>query len=46
MDNLKEMLEQEAIEEYLAEEFNPDLFYRALSNALEQLEHFEDAEAA
>jgi hypothetical protein len=46
MDNLREMLEQEALEEYLEEEFNPDLFYRALSNALAQLEQFDSAEAA
>jgi len=46
MDNLREMLEQEALEEYLEEEFNPELFYKALSNALAQLDHFERAEAA
>ena len=46
MDNLRDMLEQEALEEYLQEEFNPDLFYTALSNALAQLEQFEKAEAA
>ncbi len=46
MDNLRDMLEQEALEEFLQEEFNPELFYKALSNALAQLDQFEGAEAA
>ena len=46
MDNLRESLEQDALEEFLAEEFNPELFYKALSNALRQLEHIEAEEAA
>ena len=46
MDDLHDSLEQEAIEQYLAEEFDPELFYRALSNALVQLKSFEGAEAA
>ena len=46
MDNLRDMLEQEALEEYLQEEFNPELFYKALSNALAQLDHYEGVEAA
>lgn len=46
MDDLQNGKEQEALEEFLAEEFNPELFYKALSNALEQLEHIDAAEAA
>lgn len=46
MDNLRESLEQDALEEFLAEEFNPELFYKALRNALRQLEHLEAEEAA
>ena len=46
MDDLQNGIEQESLEEFLAEEFNPDLFYRALSNALQQLEHIDAAEAA
>jgi hypothetical protein len=45
MDDLLESMEREALEEMLEEEFNPDVFYRALSNALAQLEHY-SAEAA
>ncbi len=45
MSDLREELELEALEEILEEEFNPELFYKALSNALEQLEHY-SAEAA
>ena len=37
---------QEQIEQLLEEEFNPELFYRALTNALAQLENFNDEEAA
>lgn len=45
MSDLREELELEALEEMLEEEFNPELFYKALSNALEQLEQY-SAEAA
>ena len=45
MSNLREELELDVLEEMLEEEFNPELFYKALTNALEQLEHF-SAEAA
>lgn len=40
MDNLRDTMEQETLEELLEEEFNPELFYTALSNALDQLEHY------
>lgn len=46
MDNLRESMELEALEEILEEEFNPELFYKALSNALAQLENYNSAEAA
>ena len=50
MDNLTNDLqadaELEALENFLEEEFNPDLFYTALSNALDQLESLQRAEAA
>ena len=46
MDDLRESMELDALEEYLAEEFNPELFYKALSNALQQLEQLDAAEAA
>ena len=46
MDDLQNGMEQAALEEFLAEEFNPELFYKALSNALQQLEHIDAAEAA
>ena len=46
MNDLREELELEALEEMLEEEFNPDLFYKALTNALSQLEHYNAAEAA
>lgn len=46
MDDLHDSLEQEAIEQFLEEEFDPELFYKALTNALAQLKNFEDAEAA
>ena len=45
MEDLRESLEQETLEEYLEEEFNPELFYKALTNALAQLKTY-DAEAA
>ena len=45
MDDLSEQLELEAIEELLEEEFDPELFYKALSRALVQLEQA-SAEAA
>lgn len=45
MEHLRESFEQEVLEEYLEEEFNPELFYKALTNALAQLEHY-SAEAA
>ena len=45
MSDLREDMELEDLEELLEEEFNPELFYKALSNALEQLEHL-GAEAA
>ena len=45
MDNLRDTIEQEMLEELLEEEFNPELFYTALNNALAQLEHY-SAEAA
>jgi len=41
MNDLQTELDLDEIEEMLEEEFNPELFYRALSNALEQLEHLE-----
>ena len=46
MSDLREQFEQEDLEELLNEEFNPDLFYKALHNALQQLESLEDVEAA
>lgn len=46
MDDLIDSWEREALEEMLEEEFNPDVFYKALSNALAQLEHHSAAEAA
>ena len=46
MSNLREQFEQEDLEELLQEEFNPDLFYKALHNALQQLESLEEVEAA
>ncbi len=39
-------VEQEDIEELLEEEFNPELFLRALKNALAQLENFDEDAAA
>ncbi|MEM7078963.1 MAG: hypothetical protein AAF513_10070 [Pseudomonadota bacterium] len=39
-------LQREEIEEILAEEFNPELFYKALRNALSQLDQHDEAEAA
>ena len=45
MDDLRESMELDALEEMLEEEFNPELFYRALKNALAQLDSY-DAEAA
>jgi MFS family permease len=39
-------VELEDIEELLQEEFNPELFYKALSNALEQLQQIATSEAA
>ncbi len=45
MSNLRNEFEAEELQELLQEEFNPDLFYKALSNALEQLERY-DEEAA
>ena len=45
MEQLRESFEQEALEEYLEEEFNPELFYKALTNALAQLEQY-NSEAA
>ena len=36
MDNLRDSMELETLEEILEEEFNPELFYTALSNALAQ----------
>lgn len=41
MTDLNHQLEQEELEELLNEEFNPELFYKALSNALAQLESLE-----
>lgn len=46
MDNLRDSMELETLEEILEEEFNPELFYTALSNALAQLEQHSAAEAA
>lgn len=45
MDYLREDMDLEAIEEILEEEFNPELFAKALTNALAQLDHYA-AEAA
>ncbi len=45
MDNLRESIELETLEEILEEEFQPELFYKALSNALANLDHY-SAEAA
>lgn len=42
---MNEEQELEALEEMLQEEFNPELFYKALSNALDQLAQY-SAEAA
>ena len=46
MDNLRDRMELETLEEILEEEFNPELFYTALSNALAQLKQSSAAEAA
>ena len=46
MSNLDQQYEREELEELLREEFNPDLFYKALNNALEQLENYQEVEAA
>ena len=46
MSNLDQQYEREELEELLQEEFNPDLFYKALNNALEQLENYQEVEAA
>ena len=46
MDHLRNSIELETLEEILEEEFNPELFYTALSNALAQLEQRDAAEAA
>ena len=46
MSDLREQFEQEDLEDILQEEFNPDLFYKALNNALQQLESLGDQEAA
>ncbi len=45
MSNLREQFEQEDLKELLEEQFNPELFYQALNNALLQLDEH-DAEAA
>ena len=45
MGELRDQFEQEDLEELLQEDFDPDLFYKALSNALEQLENFDDEAA-
>jgi len=45
MDYLREDMELEAFEETVEEEFNPELFAKALNNALSQLDHYM-AEAA
>ncbi len=45
MSDLKEQFEKEDLEDLLEDDFNPELFYKALSNALDQLENF-DIEAA
>ena len=44
MSNLREQFEQEDLQELLREEFNPDLFYKALNNALAQLETLHEGE--
>jgi len=45
MDNLHDDMDRMAIEEILEEEFKPELFFKALTNALEQLDQY-TAEAA
>lgn len=40
MDNLHDDMDRMAIEEILEEEFQPELFYKALTNALEQLDQY------
>ena len=45
MNNLNDELELSDLEELLEEEFNPELFYKALSNALAQLEQLEEEAA-
>lgn len=45
MSDLLQDMEREELQELLQEEFNPDLFYKALSNALAQLDQY-DVEAA
>lgn len=46
MNELHEQLEMDAQDELLQEEFDPQRFFKALTNALVQLEHFQAAEAA
>ncbi|MEM7099954.1 MAG: hypothetical protein AAF541_16925 [Pseudomonadota bacterium] len=46
MSNLDQEYDREELNELLQEEFNPDLFYQALNNALAQLENYQEVEAA
>ncbi|MEM9623363.1 MAG: hypothetical protein AAF993_17060 [Pseudomonadota bacterium] len=45
MSDVQHELDSQELQELLQEEFNPELFYKALSNALAQLEQY-DVEAA
>ncbi len=45
MSELLNDMEAEELEELLQEEFNPELFYKALSNALQQLERYSEEAA-
>jgi hypothetical protein len=45
MSDQRDDFEEEDLQELLEEEFNPELFYKALSNALAQLRNY-DIEAA
>ena len=45
-ENFLDELEQEEIAELLEEEFDPNRFYKALAQAIVQLENFSDEVAA
>ena len=46
MNELHEELETDVRDELLQEEYDPQCFFKALTNALVQLEHYQAAEAA